>query len=204
MPGLFVALAAFAVLAFSGVQAKKFSERVLLTAGRRYLITVSFATPPDQGLFERTFRSVYPGLVSVSWRSPQRADLVVTEQKTQYIDIGTPLSSGGAVIADARELPAETSIGRLAPRAVSAWLIRLETASPVLDKLSFERSLLERLNARLVRASWRGPRELDLIVVVPAMEDVDRQLARSPGTVRQIRSTEVTVTMAKKLPASRS
>lgn len=197
MPGLFVALAVFAAIAFAGTHAAAARQKMTLAAGKRWLVTAGFPGTPDQQTFEDTFRANAVGFVveQIAWPTPNQALITVSASTPIPIDLGAPGPGDLFGILSATEAPAAPAVaGRALAERPGAWLLTLAVDGTVMDKRGFEESLRGRLRARILKLSWGDAHLIQAIVIAPA------SLSRFVGRRALVRNIPITILGATRLP----
>jgi len=201
MPGLFLAIAVLATMAFAGRQVAALSEKRRLTAGT-WALDVSFLTAPDPARFESVFRGASSGyqVNTISWSTPTRAAITVTvppgDLAPVIIDVGTPSPNATFAITSAIQtapalpggsVPAVSGAARRAGRPLRGWSLSFETSTAVFDKPSFEDALTRKLDVRaVVRMKWQDSRNLSVVVL--SRSDLRKHVGHTV-IVRDVRTT---------------
>lgn len=207
MPGLFVAIALFATLAFMGTHAKVVGQKVTLTPGRRWLVTVSFMAAPDQARFTEVLKGLLPGAENVFWTSPTSATIKVSPIAPITLDVGTPGPGGLFMVSSVAEAPPNVDVPRSPPilRTLPTpsapthrlWTASLETAQSILDKPTFEKHLVsfESDGAKVVSSRWIDSRHLDIVIRTLATADP----AKATGSTHKVHNVPTTILSVKPL-----
>lgn len=207
MPGLFVGLSVLAFLLMAGMGARATpamasGPKKLLTPDRRWAVAASFATPPDQAAFERTFRAnaKYMFIEGLTWISNTSAVITIIPVAPVELEVGVPGPGGQFMIANVMDLGLATRPAVLpTPSDVATparWLLTMTLAGNVLDRMGFESDLKQKLRTNVISINWTDPKRIEAVVVSTG------DLKGYVGRTENVKFVPTTIIAANKLPLS--